>query len=144
MWKLSIHLHDMLQALQNTNHTEGQIATLSSRRENHHVVTFVIVSVSQMITTSHHFKHDNVKLGYFGIINMWMKDWQANKIIFSDIPQVISSQDSNGKTNSSISCFRDFKLWCFHHLHIVERISRSEDTKSHPVSSVATTALPWR
>jgi hypothetical protein len=124
------------------SHRRTSRKTLFSITENHHVVTFFIVSVSQM-NTSHHFTRDSVELGYFYIINMWMKDWQANKIILPDIPQGISSQDNNGKRNSFISCFRDFKLWCFHHLHIEVGISRTDDNKSYPVSSVATTALPW-
>jgi hypothetical protein len=65
--------------------------TLFSRTESHHVVMLDTVSISQMKTTSHHFKHDSVELGYFDIISTWMKDWQANTIILPDIPQVISS-----------------------------------------------------
>jgi len=38
-------------------------------RTENHVVMFVIVTVPQIIT-SHHFKHDNVEMGYFDIINM--------------------------------------------------------------------------
>jgi len=52
------------------SHRRKNHKTLFSRTENHHFVTFVIVSVSQMITPSHHFKHDNVELGYYDIINI--------------------------------------------------------------------------
>ena len=52
------------------SHRRTNRKALFSRTENHHVVTFDIVSVPHMNTTSHHFKHDSAELDYSDIINM--------------------------------------------------------------------------